>query len=180
LRTACRHLAVSLVLLAAVIGRGSGLAAGEEAWFPFDPKPDSFAESPIDAASPGRRLLRSWALPDGEPHALGEVDRKALGATSSAFEPGGRGWVYTKGNAVRWRPLPLVPGGPDHVLSVQREGVTLGTVGRSLLFSRDPSGEIHAWDSPGPWPGAARVLPRPLTAPASAMPEKRFQRTAAP
>jgi WD40 repeat protein len=101
--------------------------------------------------------LRSWELRDGEPIELGEIDREELGlgdlasrvrgASYSAYDPTGKSWLYSSGNRVFSRPLPvgLVPtdilitrhSSPDAWITHWRrpEG----------LYSSDSGGEVTLW-----------------------------------
>ena len=61
------------------------------------------------------RLVR-WKLPDGEAEDLGTVDFSAVGQSSSIFDPKGSAWIYSKGDGVFSRPLPLIDDVSDTLL----------------------------------------------------------------
>jgi WD40 repeat protein len=112
---------------------------------------------------PQQRLhvLRSWALPDGRPTELGQVDWAALGASSAAFAPDGRSWLYTKGPAIFIRPLPLRNGQRYRLLDRHESGVNLEPRAEGTIIARDGAQEIRVWPFARTEPERARVLRRP-------------------
>jgi WD40 repeat protein len=120
------------------------------------------------ASSPGVLDLRSWRLPDGEPEFLGRVDAAKLGMTSAAFEPHGRGWLYTVGTTTHFLALPVGRGG-DQVFSRHAANVKLYCLyGRpGLLGQRDEQGENRLLFFPENGPPVTTILPKPASAPQS-------------
>jgi WD40 repeat protein len=124
-----------------------------------------FSETEVPGR-PGLLDLRSWVLPDGEVEALGRVDTAVLNATSSAFEPHGRSWLYTSGATTRMIPLP-VGRGEGRVFSRHPRNVRVyAPVGRSdVLVQQDDSGENRILVFPEGASPVTRILPRPESAP---------------
>jgi WD40 repeat protein len=115
--------------------------------------------------------LRCWRLPDGEPEVLGRVDGTKLGITSSAFEPHGRGWLYTKGATTRFVPLP-VDLGADRIFSRHAANVGFsGSLGPDLVTQHDEAGENRLLRFPEDGPPVTTVVPKPGSAPAGVFPE---------
>jgi len=116
--------------------------------------------------------LRSWGLRDGGPEELGEVDWTDLGASSWAFDPGGRGWIYAKDDCVYSRPLPA--GGGEHDTMIGRhssDGIGISHWRRSKgLFSRDSNGEVIQWVTAGGRLVPGRRVRTPETATGSLLP----------
>jgi WD40 repeat protein len=115
--------------------------------------------------------LRSWRLPDGGSEALGKVDAKKLGVTSSRFEPSGRGWLYTVGTTTHFLPLPVGIAG-DQLVSRHVAKVLFDPFGLLFLPSRpahlsqhDESGENRLLLFPKNGPPVTTILPRPASAP---------------
>jgi WD40 repeat protein len=111
-----------------------------------------FAELLETDHSSGHEILhlRSWRLPDGEPEELGSVDWTALGARASLFDPFGNGWIYSKGNEIHHRQLPMRKDVPDRLVGrsdrpmLPRES-TPSEPDRLWSGDRD-SGEWRLWD----------------------------------
>ncbi len=112
---------------------------------------------------PDLGLLRSWALPEGEPVVLGRVDWRELGTSTSFFEPDGRSWLYAKDRDLFSRPLP-VGSGPDRLFA--RLGAELEDFWLSMdwLALADRSGETHVWSYPTEGPAREVEIPKPDTA----------------
>jgi WD40 repeat protein len=132
-----------------------------------------FAETPEGASvGPflGGGLLRSWRLPDGGPEVLGRIDARKLGITSSAFEPYGKGWLYTKGRTTYLRPFPA-DRTVDRVFSRHDADVSLGGFLRpDRLFERDAAGEIRVWSFSEDGAPSSRTIAKPGTAPTNTLP----------
>jgi WD40 repeat protein len=133
-----------------------------------------FAETPEGTpAQPfvGGGLLRTWRLPDGEPEVLGRVDGTKLGISSSAFEPHGRGWLYTKGAITHFVPLP-VDLGADRIFSRHAANVGFsGSLGPDLLALHEETGDNRLLRFPEDGPPVTTVVPKPGSAPAGVFPE---------
>jgi WD40 repeat protein len=116
----------------------------------------------------GHKMLRirSWGLRDGGPNDLGELDWTALGADRWAFDPGGDAWIYSKGDSVYSRPLPVTAAGPDKVIARHSaDHVVLWSWRRGVgLFSNDAGGEIILWTAEDGTSVPGRRLRRPETA----------------
>jgi len=99
---------------------------------------------PKDSTSPGGPYhLRSWKLPDGEAEELGYVEGiKALGSTWSRVAPDGRGWIYTKGHEIFYRPLPVREGVPDRLVDF---GSIVATNLDRLWTQDATTGELRLW-----------------------------------
>jgi WD40 repeat protein len=125
--------------------------------------PDTlFAETQEDV--PGRQVLRlrSWRLPDAEPHELGRVDSR-LAPFANAFVPNGRGWLYPKGESIYLRPLPAGSGRDDRL--VGRHPTKIAEFwplwGDPVqVYSADQAGEIRIWDFSEEDPKLAKLIPR--------------------
>jgi WD40 repeat protein len=114
---------------------------------------------------PGREVYRllCWRLPDGEARELGRVDWSALGPSESAFLPSGRGWLYTKGESVYLRPLPVGSGRSDRLVdrhTTEVTGLWPLREDRVQVYSADRDGEIRIWDFSQDEPQLAKVIPR--------------------
>jgi WD40 repeat protein len=115
--------------------------------------------------------LRSWRLPGGEPEELGTVD--ATGLSSSAFDPGGRAWIYSRGDSVFSHPLPVRAGVPDRVIA--RHSSDTAQVShwpRPLgLYSNDQRGEVVLWTTAEGTSVEGRRLGTPETAATRLLPD---------
>jgi WD40 repeat protein len=128
-----------------------------------------FVEAPVPG-SPAAVDLRSWGLADGERQVLGRVDASRLGLTSSAFEPHGRGWLYTKGPKTWFLPLPVGREGA-RLFSQHATDVTLAArLGADLLAQREASGESRILTFPEEGPPLTQVLAKPASLPAGVAP----------
>jgi WD40 repeat protein len=108
--------------------------------------------------------LRSWRLPGGEPEELGSVDPG--GISSSAFDPGGRAWIYSKGDSIFSRQLPVRAAVPDRVIA--RHSSDTAQVSHwqrpQGLYSSDHGGEVVLWTTAAGTAAQGRWLGRPETA----------------
>ncbi|MDH3816151.1 MAG: hypothetical protein OEV48_16780, partial [Acidobacteriota bacterium] len=113
---------------------------------------------------------RSWRLPGGEPEELGTVERALdpsyLPGLASDFDPGGRAWIYSKGDSVFSRPLPAQAGVPDRVIARHSSNETRVEHWQRPqgLFSSDKSGELVLWTTSKGTSVEGRRLSRPETA----------------
>jgi serine/threonine protein kinase/WD40 repeat protein len=116
--------------------------------------------------------IRSWKHPDAEPVDLGEIDWTALGATDSIFNPAGHGFIYSRGNTLFERPLPIDPAVPDVAIHGGDEDIEhLDTWGRAQGFwSRESTSVFRVWDTTGPRPIPTKVVSKPETLPDSVVP----------
>ncbi len=109
--------------------------------------------------------LRRWKLPDGQAEDLGSIDWTALGATNSRFDPGGRGWIFARGDTVYYRPLPLRDDEP--VLVIGRHDndaavLTPRTREPDRVWSRDMvTGERRCWSLSTPSLEPLEMIPAP-------------------
>jgi hypothetical protein len=90
--------------------------------------------------------LKKWLLPNGESEDLGRIEIPK-GASTSYFDPGGKAWIYTRGNEVIARSLPI--GAEDRswvVAAHANDGARLSVMWRPVgVFSSDSGGEIFLW-----------------------------------
>jgi WD40 repeat protein len=148
---------------------------GKPSWWQVGPN-HLFAETFESLAPDGRSesfLLRSWRLPDGEAQELGRVNRTALGASTSWFEPNGAGWLYAKGRTVYFRPLPADGRGDRVVTRYDSDVRFVRHLENGQHALQEDSGRVHICcklsnDLPTP---AQSVLP-PQTAPNRIFPER--------
>ncbi len=124
-----------------------------------------FARTEV-ASSPGFFDLRMWRLPDGEAEALGRVDGRKPGMTWTAFEPHGRGWLYSVGATTWFVPLP-VGREPERVFSHHPGDVVANPlpVRPELLGQCDRTGENRQLFFPENGPPVTKILRRPASAP---------------
>jgi WD40 repeat protein len=124
------------------------------------------------AEQPGAGLLRSWALPDGEPVVLGRIDWRKLGTQVTFFSPDGRIWLYARDRTLYSRPLP-VGTGPDRLfarLGAELVGFEIRASTERLVVA-DKSGETQVWSFPREGPIREKSIPKPDTAPAGMLPD---------
>jgi WD40 repeat protein len=111
----------------------------------------------------GVGLLRSWALPDGEPVVLGSVEWEKLRTSRTFFTPDGTSWLYARDRNVYSRPLP-VGTGPDRLFArLGGEFANFWTTADRLVVA-DKSGETHVWSFPHDSPVQEGLIPKPDTA----------------
>ncbi len=116
-------------------------------------------------SEPGEPLtvrLARWKLPDGKAEDLGTVDFRAVGQSSSIFNPKGSAWIYSKGDGVYSRPLPLIDGVSDTLLGRHStDKIVLANRRQASEFlSIDNSGEIILWAlDRGDWAPRKRIRP---------------------
>jgi len=124
------------------------------------------------AERPSVGLLRSWALPDGEPVVQGRVDWRKLGTQRTFFAPDGTSWLYARDRNLYSRPLP-VGGGPDRLLARLGAEVAEFTDQNSpdQLVVADRSGQTHVWSFSPRGPPRRRVIPKPDTASYGMLPD---------
>jgi WD40 repeat protein len=127
-----------------------------------------FFESNDPRTRRGRIHIRSWGLRDGGLSDLGELDWTALGADSSrwAFDHGGEDWVYSKGDSVYSRPLPVTAAVPGKVIarhSAKDTEVWSWRRGEGI-YSNDAGGEIILWTTADATSAPSRQLRKPETA----------------
>ncbi|MEN8162767.1 MAG: WD40 repeat domain-containing serine/threonine protein kinase, partial [Acidobacteriota bacterium] len=127
-----------------------------------------FYESNDPRTRRGRIHIRSWGLRDGGPSDLGELDWTALGADSSrwAFDHGGEDWIYSRGDSVHSRPLPVTAAVPGKVIarhSANDAEVWSWRRGEGI-FSNDAGGEIILWNTEDGTSAPGRRLRQPETA----------------
>jgi DNA-binding winged helix-turn-helix (wHTH) protein/WD40 repeat protein len=110
--------------------------------------------------------IRSWGLRNGGPSDLGGLDWTALGAYDGHFDPRGDAWIYSKGDSVYSRPLPLTAAGPDTVIARHSAGdVGFPNWRRGEgLCSNDAGGEMILWTTEAGTSVPGRRLRRPETA----------------
>jgi len=111
------------------------------------------------------RLVR-WKLPDYSAEVLGSVDLHSGGATTSIFDPRGEAWIYSKGNGVYARRLPIAKGEPDRVIarhSSDKAGVRFWLRPQGI-YSSDSNGEIILWTTADGTSVPGRRLRKPETA----------------
>ena len=80
----------------------------------------------------------------------------------SIFDPRGNAWLYSRGDGVYSRPLPIVARAPDPLLGRHSsDGVALGVWGpQDGFFSSDRNGEVILWKPDGgSWAPKARIPP---------------------
>jgi len=119
-----------------------------------------FAE--ISPAAGGPLELRRWQLPDGEPEDLGSVDVESLGITSSAFDPSGGRWIFTRGATVYSRALPLSDDDPGVVVGRHDHDASCWVKAHEVWSADQVTGELRCWslDRPSPEP-LALIPPHP-------------------
>ena len=115
----------------------------------------------------GGRLLRAWALPDGEPQVLGR-DVSAKGFSWTFFAPDASHWFYEKGRDIRARPLPI-GAGPDRLFARLEAKSAVGYVLKDpdRVCVADATGRTYVWLLAEKEPSSPRIIPRPQTAPAA-------------
>jgi WD40 repeat protein len=118
--------------------------------------------SPPQTDEPWPLNFLRWKLPDGDADGLGSVDVRAVGAYRMLFEPGGAAWLYSKGNGVYARPLPITAGTSEVLLGTHSsDGIGLGVCATlNGLYSCDRSGEVMLWAmNGGSWAPGTRLRP---------------------
>jgi WD40 repeat protein len=117
--------------------------------------------------------LVQWRLPNCEAEELGTVDVRAVGAYRVLFESGGGAWLYSKGNDVYARPLPIVADRPEALLGRHStEVIVLANWRRAgEFYSRDSNGEIYLWTMTNGTFVPGRRLRKPESAPTSLLPD---------
>jgi WD40 repeat protein len=111
------------------------------------------------------RLVR-WKLTDGSAEDLGSVDLRSGGATTTIFDPRGEAWIYSKGNGVYARRLPIDKGEPDRVIarhSSDKAGVRFWLRPQGI-YSSDSNGEIILWTTADGTSVPGQRLRKPETA----------------
>jgi WD40 repeat protein len=109
--------------------------------------------------------LRSWRLPEGEPEELGTVDLAALGIKTGMlgvwFDASGRGWLYSQGRHVFYRPLPVREDVPDRLIGSHEHETELVSIAESnRLWTRDTvTAELRLWDLSAPSAEPLQILP---------------------
>ena len=105
------------------------------------------------------RLIR-WELPDGNAEDLGTVDFRGVGATSSVFDPGGERWIFTRGNTILARRLPLRDEDPGIVIGHHDNDATWSGVSSKEVWTVDSvTGERRCWSLDDPSPAPVAVIP---------------------
>jgi serine/threonine protein kinase/WD40 repeat protein len=124
-----------------------------------------FAQTALPSPA-GVLELRSWRLPDGEPEALGRIDKAKLGITSSFFEPHGRAWFYTMGKTTHLVPLP-VNLQADQTFSRHAANVECYALydRPGLVGQHDETGENRLLFFPENGSPVTTIFPKPLSAP---------------
>jgi WD40 repeat protein len=124
-----------------------------------------FAQTALPSQA-GVLELRSWRLPDGEPEALGRIDKAKLGITSSFFEPHGRAWFYTMGKTTHLVPLP-VNLQADQTFSRHAANVECYALydRPGLVGQHDETGENRLLFFPENGSPVTTIFPKPLSAP---------------
>jgi WD40 repeat protein len=121
--------------------------------------------APPPAGEPWSAELVRWKLPDGQAENLGTVDYRAVGGTNSLFDPRGNEWVYSKGNGVFARSLPIVAGNPDTLLASHSARAKVFDWRRPQgIYSSDSNGEIILWNTGDGTSVPGRRLRKPETA----------------
>jgi WD40 repeat protein len=120
----------------------------------------------VYGGDPGPWKLMKWELPGGVAEDLGSVDFWTLDATRSQFDPSGRRWIYSKGDSVYSRPLPVSDGTPDTLIARHSsDGSAVRTWRRPRgVYSYDSGGEIILWTAPDGTSAPGRRLRKPETA----------------
>jgi WD40 repeat protein len=119
----------------------------------------------------GAGLLRAWSLPDGEPQAMGAVDLRKLGTSTSFFTPDGKTWLYVKDRNLYSRPLP-VGTGPERLFARLGGDVADYWFTEDWLAVTDTTGETRLWTFPEGSPPREMVIPRPDTASVGMLPDR--------
>jgi len=117
--------------------------------------------------------LRRWELPNGEPEALGVIDWIETGATQSRFDPSGQAWIYSKGDGVYSRPLPVTARGPDKMLARHSsDEIDSGRWWRANpVYTIDSNGEAILWAAADGTSASGRRLPMPESATTALRPD---------
>jgi len=139
--------------------------ADETYWLVGDT--DLLAEvGPGARGRPGPTKLLKWKLPNGEAEHLGWFDYGSLAVSNSCFDPSGKYWVYSKGDSVYSRPLPVSNGTRDTLIARHSsDGALVRTWRRSEgVYSSDSGGEITLWTTPDGTSVPGRRLRKPETA----------------
>ena len=132
-----------------------------------------FAEvvEPGSADRPDSVVLRSWRLPGGEPETLGRISWRALNPSSSAFDPGSRAWLFTKGRDLYLRFLASVDQAPVVLLARHDTEVTLIESTRPGQFiARESSGALWQWSRTLDGLKRVHVTAQPAGAPEATVP----------
>jgi WD40 repeat protein len=123
----------------------------------------TFADEGGPGATAGRRVVRSWHLPDGEPTLRDRFDLKALGASDFACTDDG--CVYARGRQLFLRSTLSSTRANDRLIGQHTADISGVWPHRAGWISRDKSGQFRVWSPSPTGPVLERAFEKPKAAP---------------